>query len=315
MSDPEANEVLINITHCGLCYSDYCVWSGLFGKSLFPRAVGHEIVGIVEATGADVSHLTIGQRVGMGWQGGSCGECEWCEGGHENVCAKRRATCVHDNGGFAQYKMADSRFVVPVPEQLQSDIAAPLFCAGATVYSPLVRHASGSRKKVAVAGVGGLGHLALQFARAFGHEVTAISSSSDKREEALGFGADSFYLTDQLQALKSSFDLILITNNASGDWAPYLDTLRPHGTLCFLCIDAKPIDISPLQLVAGERQICGSAVAGTTMMADMLAFAAKHQIKPQVEVMPMSDINRAFERLSEGAARYRIVLRNDSSAG
>lgn len=301
-------KVLIKVSHCGLCYSDYTIWQGVYGDAFFPRAFGHELVGVVEAVGSEVSHIRVGQRVGAGWQGASCGSCEWCEDDHQNVCAAREVTCIHDNGGFSEYKVADAKFVMAIPDAIDSDVAGPLLCAGATVYTPLVRYIKKKGAKIAVVGIGGLGHLALQFANAMGAEVTAISHSADKKEEAFEFGATHFATTDDLESLESSFDLVLVTSSAHEDWDPYFNTVRPFGAMCFLVLDPNSVNINPLQLIRGEKTLCGSAFAPPKVINEMLEFSATNNVRPLIEVMPMSEINDAFQKVSEGKARYRLVL-------
>src|SRR5438477_10141571 len=197
-----AGEVEIKISHCGICHSDVHLIDNDWGFSKYPFIPGHEIVGTVVAMGADVRNHAIGQRVGVGWQADSCGICEWCRQGDEHLCAKSQPTCVGRNGGFADKVRVNSKFAIPVPEALESENAAPLMCGGITVYSPLRNHGVRPSSRVGVIGIGGLGHLGIQFAKAFGAEVTAFSTSKDKEEEARKLGAHNFVNTRDTGALK-----------------------------------------------------------------------------------------------------------------
>ena len=207
----KTNEVEVRISHCGVCHSDIHLIDNDWGLSKFPFVPGHEIVGTVSAIGSHVRDLAVGQRVGIGWQADSCGICEWCRQGDEHLCAAAQPTCVGRNGGYADSIRVNSRFAIPVPEALESENVAPLLCAGITVYSPLHNLGVRPSSRVGVIGIGGLGHLGLQFARAFGAEVTAFSTSTDKEEEARNLGAHHFVNTRDNGALKKiagSFDLL-----------------------------------------------------------------------------------------------------------
>jgi uncharacterized zinc-type alcohol dehydrogenase-like protein len=238
--DPGAlgpQEVEIAITHCGICHSDLHLISNDWGISQYPFIPGHEIVGTVAAIGGEVKSLKAGQRVGLGWQSNSCGICEWCMKGMENLCAEAEATCVHRNGGYADLVRANARFVIPIPDGMKSESVAPLLCGGITVYNPLRTHGVNPTSRVGVVGIGGLGHIAIQFARVFGADVTAFSSSAGKEEEVRALGAHHFVNTRESKAMKEvagKLDFILTTVNADQDWGVYLQALRPMGTLCFV---------------------------------------------------------------------------------
>jgi uncharacterized zinc-type alcohol dehydrogenase-like protein len=197
-----SDEVEIAITHCGVCHSDLHLIANDWGVSQFPFIPGHEIIGTVSAVGSRVKTLKAGQRVGLGWQSNSCGHCEWCTRGLENLCPNNEATCVHRNGGYADSVRANSRFVIPIPEALASENAAPLLCGGITVYNPMRIHGVNPSSRVGIIGIGGLGHLAIQFARAFGAQVTAFSTSADKEEEARALGAHNFVNSRESKAMK-----------------------------------------------------------------------------------------------------------------
>lgn len=303
-------DVEIAITHCGICHSDVHVIENGWGG--FPRVPGHEIIGTVAARGDAVTHLEMGQRVGVGWQAGSCLDCEWCVSAHENLCDEQKATCIDQQGGFADRIIVDSRFAYPIPDSLSSENAAPLLCGGITVYAPLRQFGVTSASRVGVVGIGGLGHLALQFAAAFGCEVTAFSTTSDKEDEARSFGATRFILsTDaaQMKAARNSLDFILVTIHVNLDWKPYLRILRPNGALCFLGVIQDDLKISAMHLMDKQLSIHGGAIGSRSMTREMLMFAARHHIVAQTEVMPLSDVNAALEKVRNNQARYRMVLK------
>jgi len=306
-------DVQVSITHCGICYSDVHFIDNDTGFTTYPFVPGHEIVGNVSALGSHVTTLKEGDRVGVGWQARSCRECEWCIRGEENLCPEilQSATWT-PYGGFASAIVVDSRFAFPLPENLESENVGPLMCGGITVYSPLRDHDIRPSMKVGVVGIGGLGHMAVQFASAFGCEVTAFSSTPAKEEEARTLGATNFINssdTAQLRDAARSLDFILSVGHDL-DWNAYLSTLRPNGKLCIMGIPAKPINIEPLQLIFGQMSVCGSIIGGRSAIREMLEFAAQHDIKAMTEVMPMSEVNDAIAKLKDNNVRYRIVLKN-----
>jgi uncharacterized zinc-type alcohol dehydrogenase-like protein len=314
------NDVRVSVTHCGVCYTDIQGIENHYGISTYPFVPGHEIVGFVSALGPAVSGLKEGDRVGIGWQGRSCMQCEWCLRGEEHLCQDvDNCGTWKPYGGFASSVVVDSRFAYPLPIDTPSEYAAVLMCAGVSVYSPLRTYASGGSQRVGVIGVGGLGHLAIQFAHAMGHEVTALSSSPAKKEQALKFGAEEFILAqDQasMEGVRYSFDLLLYTSHAKGDWTPLVNSLKTRGRLVVLGFPDGPVTFDPLELVVHESSISGSLVANRTTMREMLAFAQEHGISPEVEIMPMTQVNQAIRRVKENKARYRIVLfRNAAGAG
>lgn len=307
------NDVRIQITHCGICHSDLHLIDNDWMSSKYPLIPGHEIVGTVAEKGALVGHLELGQRVGVGWQCGSCLRCEWCERGDENLCADIEETCVGRHGGFAESVQVDGHFAFAIPEALSSEVAAPLLCGGITVYSPLRRHAR-PQSRVGVIGIGGLGHLALRFARALGCEVTAFSSTAAKEEEARAHGAHHFVSSVDDAALKAqreSLDLIISTVNHSLNWKRYISALRPNGVLSFVGALAEPVSVPTGMLMARRRTITSSPIGGRAAMREMLDFAARHGVGAQVETLPMSDVNSALERLRRNDVRYRFVLTRD----
>jgi uncharacterized zinc-type alcohol dehydrogenase-like protein len=264
--------------------------------------------------GTQVHHLQMGQRVGIGWQRSTCMTCDYCLSGHEHLCAKRTSICLGRGkyGGYANRVRTDSRFVFAIPASLASDCAAPLLCAGATVYPPL-RQSVQPWMQVGIIGIGGLGHLALQFANAFGCQVTAFSSSADKAIEASHFGAHHFISSTDTQALtrvKNTFDFILSTVTVNLDWAAYLRLLRPNGQLCLVGMPIGNLQIPVMDLIDGQKRITGSFIGGRALMNEMLTFAANHSIAPQIERMQMAHVNEALVKLRSNLARYRIVLEN-----
>lgn len=308
------NDVRVSVTHCGVCHTDIHAIDNYYGIVDFPFIPGHEIVGYVSARGPAVSRLEIGDRVGIGWQGRSCMQCEWCLKGEEHLCMNivPSGTWV-PYGGFSSSINADSRFTYLLPSAMPSQNAAVLMCAGITVYSPLRMYGVGPTQKIAIIGVGGLGHLAIQFAHALGCEVTAISSSTDKKEQALAFGADHFIdVNDQvsLGKLDFSFDLLICTASKGVNWETLLMTLKKKGKVVLLGF--PDVVFNSTDLVAHELSITGSFLGNRATMREMLVFAQNHGITPKIELMSMSQVNNAIKKVRENKARYRIVLVNDT---
>ncbi|HEY52369.1 MAG TPA: NAD(P)-dependent alcohol dehydrogenase [Caldilineae bacterium] len=315
---PELGEqdVRVSITHCGVCHTDIHAIDNYYGIVNFPLVPGHEIVGYVAAVGSAVSELKIGDRVGIGWQGRSCMQCEWCLKGEEQLCQDivPSGTWV-PYGGFSTSVVVDGRFAYPLPPDMPSQVAAVLMCAGVTVYSPLRKYRIGPAQRIAIVGIGGLGHLAIQFAHALGCEVTAISSSPGKKNQALAYGADHFIdANDQasLGELDFRFDLLMCTASGGMSWEALLMTLKKRGTLVLLGF--PDVALNSTDLVVHELSITGSFLGSRSTMREMLVFAENHGIAPEIELMPMSRVNEAILRVRENKARYRIVLENDAPA-
>jgi alcohol/geraniol dehydrogenase (NADP+) len=307
------HEVEIGITHCGICHSDIHLISNDWGMSQYPFIPGHEIIGTVTAVGSQVGSLKAGERVGLGWQSNSCGVCEWCTRGLENLCPQSEGTCVHRHGGYANRVRGNVRFVVKIPDALPSEQAAPLLCGGITVYNPMRDHAINPSSRVGVVGIGGLGHLAIQFARVFGAEVTAFSTSAAKEEEARALGAHRFVNTRESKAMKEvagSYDFILNTANADQDWGVYIQALRPTGTLCFVGVPPSPVSLQAFPLIAGIRTVTGSPIGSPHRLREMLDVAARHGVKATTEGFPMAKANEAIEKVKKNKVRYRAVLAN-----
>ncbi len=306
-------DIEVAITHCGICHSDLSLIDNEWGTSIYPLIPGHEIVGVVTELGSNVTNLKLNQRVGIGWQRSSCMQCEWCTTGQENLCSKQTATCVGNPGGYADRMRADSRFAFEIPDTLDSAQVAPLFCGGATVFSPLLRYNINPTSRVGVIGIGGLGHLALQFAKGFGCEVTAFSTSPDKKTESERLGAHHFVSSTDKAALKkveNSFDLILSTVAVPLDWQQYLALLRPKGTLCIVGAQTKPLEVPFFSLIEGRKSVSASNIGSRPDIHKLLHFAAQHNIKADVEVFKMEDVNRALDKVRSGEIRYRAVLQN-----
>jgi uncharacterized zinc-type alcohol dehydrogenase-like protein len=306
-------EAEIAISHCGICHSDLHLIANDWGISQYPFIPGHEIVGKVTAVGSEVRSLEVGQRVGLGWQSNSCGVCEWCSQGMENLCALAEGTCVHRHGGYADRVRANARFVIPIPDALESENAAPLLCGGITVYNPLRTHGVNPASRVGIVGIGGLGHIAIQFARAFGAEVTAFSTSAAKEEEARALGAHHFVNSRESKALKEAAgtqDFILSTVNADLDWGVFVAALRPTGTLCFVGIPPSPVSVHAFPLISGLRSISGNPTGSPYRLKEMLDVAARHGVKAVTESFPMAQANAAIEKVKRNKVRYRAVLAN-----
>jgi len=309
------HDVRVSVTHCGVCHTDIHAIDNYYGITAYPFIPGHEIVGHVSAIGQEVSDLKIGDRVGVGWQGRSCMKCEWCLQGEEQLCIDivQSGTWV-PYGGFSSSVVVDSRFAYPLPESMPSEVAAVLMCAGITVYSPLRSYANRERQKVGIIGVGGLGHIALQFACALDYEVTAISSSPEKERQALAFGADHFMVSSDeaiLQESEFSFDLLFCTASNKINWRLLLNTLKKNGS--FILVGFPDVEFNSTDLVAHQLSITGSFIGNRATMREMLSFAQEHDIIPKVELMSMSEVNEAILKVKENKARYRIVLVNNSA--
>ncbi len=307
------HDVRVSVTHCGVCHTDVHAIDNYYGITTYPFVPGHEIVGYVSDAGPSVAGLKEGDRVGIGWQGRSCGKCQWCLQGETQLCmAIEDTTVMVPYGGFSSSVIADYRFVYPLPPTVPSEVAAVLMCAGVTVYSALKRYVTNPHLRVAILGVGGLGHLAIQFAHAFGCEVTAMSSSPAKKKQAIAFGADHFIdINDKvgMREVNYGHDLVLCTASAGVNWEAVLMVLKKRGRL--ILVGFPDLKMNSTDLVAHELSITGSLVGNPPTMHAMLSFALEHGITPVVELMPMSQANEAIQRVRENKARHRIVLVNE----
>ena len=311
-----AEEVEIAVEYCGLCHSDLSVINDDWGISKFPVVPGHEAIGRIVAVGDYVKGLKVGQRIGVGWNAGSCMHCHVCLEGDNSLCASAQPTIVGHRGGFAERLRAHCVWAIPLPDALDIASAGPLLCGGVTVFAPLLDFDIKPTDRVGIVGIGGLGHLGLKFAKAWGCEVTAFTSHESKAEEARGFGAHRVISSRDSSAIlkaANSLDMLIVTVNVPLDWPALLKTLKPKGRLHVVGVVLEPMAIPALDLIFGQKSVSGSPTGGPGTLAMMLDFAARHGIAPQVEHFPMSRVNDALEHLESGNARYRIVLDADFS--
>jgi uncharacterized zinc-type alcohol dehydrogenase-like protein len=304
-------EVEINVSHCGICHTDVHLIDNDWGISAYPLTPGHEAVGEVSAVGSAVKSLKTGDRVGVGWQAGSCMACEFCEKGQVNVCPSAQPTCVGHPGGYADRLRVDHRFAFELPKELSSDEAGPLMCGGATMFTPLEDNDARDGARVGIVSVGGLGHMGIQFARARGCKVTAFSTSPDKESESREMGASDFaVLTDKdaISARASTLDFLLTTTPNDLEWDAMLSLLRPRGTLCLLGVPASPVQFQSFPVILGMKRIIGSNTGSLAGIKSMLKTAAKKGVRPLIERHAMSDVNTALDRVRKKQVRYRAVL-------
>lgn len=320
------NDVEIKIECCGVCHSDLHQAHNDWGAANYPLVPGHEIIGNITAVGSEVKDLKVGDRVGVSPQASNCKECDQCKRGQEQLCAKMKGnygsptgdpiqpyTC----GGFAEYTRISADWAFKIPDALPSIQAAPLLCAGLTTWMPFVTHKIKAGDKVGIIGIGGLGHIALQWASKLGCHVTAISSSADKAEEAKKFGAQAFLSSSDAKAMQEAngtFDFLLSTVSANGvNWTSYLWLLKPEGVLCCVGMPQK-MEIAPAPLVMRKLSITGSLLASRAEIMNMLEFAAKHGVVAATEELAMTadNCNAALKRVEENKARYRVVLINEA---
>jgi len=313
------DDVLIDIKFSGICHSDIHSAYGEWAGGIFPMVPGHEIAGVVTGVGSEVTKFAVGDRVGVGCFVDSCGECEYCLSGEEQFCTKGVINTYNSldydghptYGGYSQKIVVKEGFVVRIPDALNLDVAAPLLCAGITTYSPMKHWNAGPGKKVAIVGMGGLGHLAIQFAHALGAEVTALSRSMNKKDEALEMGADHYFATSDpatFTELAGHFDLILNTVSANLNVDAYLSLLRVDGTLVNVGAPAEQDKYHVFSLIMGRRSIAGSLVGGIRETQEMLDFAAEHGIEPKIEVIRADQVEEAYERVLRSDVRYRFVI-------
>jgi uncharacterized zinc-type alcohol dehydrogenase-like protein len=308
-----AEEVEVAVEHGGLCHSDLSILNNDWGLSQYPAILGHEVVGRIAAMGPNAKGRAVGQRVGIGWNSGSCMHCRQCMSGSHHLCPEVQATIIGHRGGFATHVRTHWAWAIPLPEQLDAAEAGPLLCGGITVFEPLVMYVRPT-DRVGIIGIGGLGHMAVKFAAAYGCEVTAFTSSAGKFDEAKSFGAHRVVSSRDSAAIRNlggAFDLLISTVNVALDWDAMIGTLAPNGRLHMVGALLEPIPVAAFSLIAQQRSISGSPTGSPTAIAAMLDFAARHRIAPQTEHYPMSRINDAFARLASGKARYRIVLDAD----
>ncbi|MBF4994999.1 NAD(P)-dependent alcohol dehydrogenase [Arthrobacter gandavensis] len=317
--DVGAHDVLIDIAYAGVCHSDIHTVRGEWGPIAYPQVVGHEIVGTVAQVGAEVTSHQVGDRVGVGCMVNSCRECENCRAGMENYClngntgtyASKDVDGSITQGGYATSIVVNDDFVLRVPESIPYEAAAPLLCAGITTYSPLAHWNAGPGKRVAVVGMGGLGHMAVKIAVAMGAEVTVLSQSLNKQEDGLAFGAKHYYATSDagtFETLANSFDLMINTVSAPIDLQQYLSLLRLDGTMVSVGAPPEPLPVSVFALMGNRRSYAASGIGSIAETQEMLDFCAEHGIAPSVELIDAAEINTAYERVLKSDVRYRFVI-------
>ncbi|WP_261559057.1 NAD(P)-dependent alcohol dehydrogenase [Frankia tisae] len=312
-------DVLIDIKYAGICHSDIHQAKEEWGQGTFPLVPGHEIAGVVAAVGPGVTKYAVGDRVGVGCFVDSCGECEACEADEEQYCLKGAVPTYNGKGydgettygGYSQSVVVTEHFVVRIPQALPFDAAAPLLCAGITVYSPLRHWKAGPGTKVAVVGMGGLGHMAVKIAHALGAEVTVLSQTLSKETDGLRLGADHYYATGDkatFKTLRRSFDLIINTVSANLPLDAYLGLLRLDGTMVNLGAPPQASTFSVFSLLGGRRSLAGSSVGGIRETQEMLDFCAEHQISSEIELIGADEVDEAYERVLRSDVRYRFVI-------
>ncbi|MCS6286687.1 MAG: NAD(P)-dependent alcohol dehydrogenase [Nitrospira sp.] len=312
-------DILIAITHCGICHSDIHQARDEWGGSIFPMVPGHEIVGTVTRVGTEVTTFKTGDRAGVGCFVDSCRSCASCREGLEQYCEKGMLLTYSGRdkdgrvtqGGYSTQIVVDAQYALRIPAVLSAAGAAPLLCAGITTYSPLRHWGVGKYHKLAVVGLGGLGHMAVKIARALGTEVTVLSTSESKRADALRLGAHKFVVTLQPMALvrlQRHFDFILDTVSAPHDYNALVNLLKTDGTLILVGAPEKPTLLEPFPLILHRRRIAGSVIGGIRETQDMLDFCAEHKIESDVEVIPIQQVNEAYERVLKGDVRFRFVI-------
>jgi uncharacterized zinc-type alcohol dehydrogenase-like protein len=317
--DVGPNDVLIEIEYAGICHSDIHTVNGDWGPQPFPVVPGHEIVGVIAQVGSDVTKHRVGDRVGVGCMVNSCGECANCRNGDEQYCldgmVPTYAGTDRDGsttqGGYSTHVVVDADYVLRVPAGIDAAAAAPLLCAGITTYAPLRRWGAGPGKKVAVVGLGGLGHMAVKLASAMGAEVTVLSQSLKKQEDGRRLGADDYFATsdpDTFSRLAGRFDLIVNTVSAPIDVNAYLSLLAVDGALVNVGAPAEPLSLNVMALIGGRRTFAGSMIGGIALTQEMLDFCAEHGIGAEVEVIAADRVNEAYERVLASDVRYRFVI-------
>ncbi|ARP71995.1 NAD(P)-dependent alcohol dehydrogenase [Streptomyces pluripotens] len=312
-------DVLIDIEFAGICHSDIHQAREGWGKANFPMVPGHEIAGVVREVGPGVTRFQTGDRVGVGCIVDSCRECDNCKAGLEQYCAEGPTLTYNavgkdgqpTQGGYAQKIVVDENYVVRVPDGLSLDVAAPLLCAGITTYSPLKHWNAGPGKKVAVVGLGGLGHMGVKIAHALGAEVTVLSQSLRKKDDGLKLGADHYYATSDpktFEELAGTFDIIINTVSAPLDFAAYLSLLRTDGTMVNLGLPEEPVRIVLQSLFGNRRSLSSSGIGGIAETQEMLDFCAEHGLGAEIELIRADEINDAYERVLASDVRYRFVI-------
>ena len=311
--DLAPGQVEIDVLSCGICHSDLSMLENHWGMASFPLVPGHEVVGKVAAVGDGVTNVAVGDTVGLGWYSGSCLGCHQCMSGDHNLCASAEGTIVGRYGGFGDTVRCQAEWAIPLPDGVDMAKAGPLFCGGITVFNPIVQFEVRPTDRVGVIGIGGLGHMAVQFLSKWGCDVTAFTSTDAKADEAREMGAHRIVNSrdpGQLEAVAGSFDFILSTVNVDLEWDSYLAALGPRGRLHTVGAVPSPIPVPAFGIIPGQKSVSGSPLGSPATIATMLEFCARHGIEAVTEHYPMSQVNEALDHLRSGKARYRIVLDN-----
>ncbi|EFL17177.1 NAD(P)-dependent alcohol dehydrogenase [Streptomyces sp. C] len=313
------HDVLIEIKFAGICHSDIHQARDGWGEGIFPMVPGHEIAGVVAEVGAGVTRFAVGDRIGVGCMVDSCRECEYCLAGQEQHCVQGMTGTYNavgrdgepTYGGYSTHLVVDENYAVRIPDGLSLDVAAPLLCAGITLYSPLRHWQAGPGKKVAVVGLGGLGHVGVKIAAALGAEVTVLSQSLRKKDDGLRLGAAHYYATSDeatFEELKGRFDLILSTVSAPLGLDRYLSLLRVGGALVNVGAPEEPVELNLFSVIGGNKTLAGSMIGGIAETQEMLDFCAEHGLGADIEVIRAEDVNAAYERVLSSDVRYRFVI-------
>lgn len=317
--DPRPDDVVIDIKAAGICHSDIHTIRNEWGEAKFPLTVGHEIAGVVEAVGENVTKFKVGDRVGVGCMVNSCQECEQCKNGMEQDCLNGNVGTYNSidvdgtvtQGGYAQKVVVNENFVVTIPDSLDFDVAAPLLCAGITTYAPISRWKVGEGDKVAVVGMGGLGHMGVQIAAAKGAEVTVLSRSTDKAEDSAKLGAARTLSTTEENFFKDhrgEFDFILSTISAKYDLEAYLGLLKPHGVMSVVGLPPEAMPLRMNRIIGGGKVLTGSNIGGIAETQEMLDFCAEHGLGAIIEKIGVHDVDEAYDRVVAGDVRFRFVI-------
>jgi uncharacterized zinc-type alcohol dehydrogenase-like protein len=307
----KADEVEITVESCGICHSDLSMLNNEWEMTEYPFVGGHEVIGTVKQVGDQVPNLQVGDRVGLGWNSRSCMHCDQCVSGNQNLCLAAEGTITHQRGGFADRVRCHWGWAVPLPAGLDPAVSGPLLCGGITVFNPMVQHNLSPTARVGVVGIGGLGHMALMFLKAWGCEVTAFSRDRSKEQVARAFGAHEYVATGEegaLEAVAAKFDLIINTTNVELPWDAYINALAPKGVLH--TVGAAPkVEAAVFPMLVGQKSMSSSPLGSIATTRSMLDFCARHGIAPKTESFALNNINDAFEKLKTSPA-HRIVLIN-----
>ncbi len=306
------NDVYVNILHCGICRSDISLIDNEWNLTTYPFVPGHEIIGEVAEKGSNVKHLAVGDRVGIGWQKGCCFTCENCSQGADNFCKEIEMTCVNHNGGFSEAIVVDSHYTFKLPDNFSSPDVAPILCGGITVYEAMTQHGVQPGMRVGVVGVGGLGHLAIKFLKAFGCETIAIGHKDKSPNEISELGVHHYVNSahsNDMAPFCSYLDFILITATQEVDYSLLNTLLKPKGTVCVVGLpDSNKFEFEAIPFIMGGKKFVSSKIGPRERIKELLHFTSLHDIRATVEIYPFSKVNEAIDRLRSGKAHYRVVL-------